>query len=299
MSQLQEVIAELRTINDMIRWAVSRFNEAEIYFGHGTTNAWDEAISLILPALHLNYEMPEAAFQARLTTSERLHLVSLITMRIEKRIPSAYLTHTMRFTHLDFYVNEHVLIPRSPMAELIEKHFSPWLDGHSDELRILDLCTGSACIAIACAHYLPDSIVDAVDISPEALVVAKKNVMKFQLEDRVNLFEGNLFDPLTPGVKYDLIISNPPYVDAADMAALPAEYRHEPALALEAGQDGLDVVKCILQKAKKYLKPQGVLIVEVGNSEVALLEAYPHLPFTWLEFERVDGGVFLLTYQDL
>ncbi len=298
MSQLEEALGELKTLNDVIRWTVSRFNEAKIFFGHGTDNAWDEAVSLIVPTLHLDYDLPEVSWQARLTHSEIRHLLELVVRRIQDRIPVPYLTHAARFAGLNFYVDERVLIPRSPMAELIEKRFAPWLhDDHAD--RILDMCTGSACIAVACAHYLPESVVDAVDISKEALAVAKTNIKNHHLEDRVKPYQGDLFAPLKRKYQYDVIIANPPYVDKKDIAHLPPEYLHEPSLGLKGGNDGLDLVKKILQSAKDFLKPTGILVVEVGNSEHTLVEKFSHVPFTWLEFERGDGGVFLLTYQDL
>ncbi|MCD6048164.1 MAG: Site-specific DNA-methyltransferase (adenine-specific) [Gammaproteobacteria bacterium] len=298
MSQLQEAANTLKTINDLVRWAVSRFNEAGIYLGHGTNNMWDEAVSLILPALHLQYDLPDLAWQANLTPSEINHILELVARRIEEYIPAAYLTKSARFANLNFYVDQRVLIPRSPIAELIERRFEPWL--HQDHAeRILDMCTGSGCIAVACAHYLPEARVDAVDISSDALEVAKINVEKHQVDDRVRLYEGDLFAPLPKKHQYDLIVTNPPYVDADDMSTLPREYLHEPQLGLAAGQDGLDIVKRILHEAKNYLKPNGVLIIEVGNSETALMHQFPNVPFTWLDFERGDGGVFLLTYQDL
>ena len=269
-----------------------------MYYGHGTDNPWDEDLSLILHSLSLDDELPESAWQARLTRKEKIRLVEVLLRRIEQRVPVPYLTHKMRFAHLDFYVDENVLIPRSPMAELIEKRFEPWL--HNDHAgRNLDLCTGSGCIAIACAAYLPEALVDAVDISPEALQIAVKNGQKHHCEDRVQWFLGDLFAPLPASAQYDIIISNPPYVDALDMANLPAEYRHEPALALAAGVDGLVIIERILAAAKQYLKPHGVLIVEVGNSEKAVMDRYAHVPFTWLDFERGDDGVFLLTHADL
>jgi len=298
MLELQSVVEELQTINDFARWAVSRFKEADLFYGHGTDNAWDEAVSLILHVLSLDYELPESAWQARLTRKEKIRLVEVLMRRIEQRIPAPYLTHNMRFANLDFYVDENVLIPRSPVAELIIKRFEPWL--HNDHAsRILDLCTGSGCIAIACAAYLPEAQVDAVDISKEALVIAAKNGQKHHCEERVQFYQGDLFAPLAKQGQYDIIISNPPYVDAVDMANLPPEYHHEPALALAAGVDGLEIVDRILNCAKDYLKPHGVLIVEVGNSEKAIMDKYPNVPFTWLDFEQGADGVFLLTHADL
>lgn len=299
MAELRYVIDELKTINDFVRWAVSTFSKADLVYGHGTDNPWDEAVSLILHGLALSHEeLPDSIWQARLTRPEKIHVLEILMRRIEQRIPAPYLTKSMRFAGLDFYVDERVLIPRSPMAELIEKRFEPWLH-QNHAARILDLCTGSACIAVACANYLPEALVDAVDISTEALVIAAENVSRHQAEDCVNLYQGDLFAPLPDGACYDIIISNPPYVDAEDMASLPAEYRHEPALALAAGVDGLLIVERILSHAKHYLKPHGILIVEVGNSERAVMERYPHVPFTWLTFERGADGVFLLTHEDL
>lgn len=297
--RIKEAESELATLNDVIRWAVSHFNEAGIFLGHGTDNMWDEAIALVLPTLHLNYDLPDIAWQARLTRSEVLLLIELILRRINERIPSAYLTNTARFAGLNFYVDQRVLVPRSPIAELIEKRFAPWLNQDHAE-HILDLCTGSGCIAIAAAHYFSEAQVDALDICQRALEVAALNVEKHQLQERVHLYPGDLFDALPKKNKqYDLIISNPPYVDASDMSTLPVEYTHEPNLGLVGGADGLTVVKKILAHAKEYLKPEGLLVIEVGNSESALIENYPHIPFTWVEFERGGGGVFILTQQDL
>lgn len=288
--------AELCTIRDFIRWAVSQFNAAGLFFGHGTDNAWDEAVALILHSVNLPHDSNPAVLDARLTPPEREKIASLIQKRVEKRIPIAYLMHEARFGGLSFYVDERVLIPRSPIAELIENQFQPWLTETPE--TILDLCTGSGCIAIACAKAFPDSEVDAIDISEEALAVAKINVLRHEVEDQVTLIQSNLFDEIPPK-QYDLIVSNPPYVNSIEMAELPAEFHHEPALGLAAGEEGLDIVSRILEKAKDYLTPNGVLIVEVGNSEYALAERYSHLPFTWLEFERGGGGVFVLTREQL
>lgn len=288
---------ELLTIRDYIRWAVSRFNESSLYFGHGTANAWDEAIALILHTLHLPHDVNPTVLDARLTQSERDTVYKLIQKRIKDRVPVPYLTHEAWFSGLPFYVDERVLIPRSPIAELIENQFQPWVDTHSVN-DILDLCTGSGCIAIACAKAFPDANVDASDISADALTVAKMNTVRHQIEDQVHLHQSNLFESL-PKKKYDIIVSNPPYVDAEDMALLPKEFQHEPKLGLEAGPEGLDIVLRILQQASQYLNPQGILIVEVGNSEFALAEHFPDVPFTWLEFQRGDGGVFLLTAKQL
>lgn len=290
-------LTELQTIRDFVRWAVSRFNEAGLYFGHGTETAWDEAIALILHTLHLPFDINPTVMDARLTKSEHAGLTKLLHRRIDERIPVAYLTHEAWFCGLPFYVDERVLIPRSPIAELIDKEFQPWIEPHLIH-EILDLCTGSGCIAIACAKMFPEANVDASDISADALAVAKMNVLRHEAEQQVQLIQSNLFDSL-PAKKYDLIVSNPPYVDADDMASLPKEFLHEPALGLAAGPDGLEFVSRILQKAADYLNPQGILIVEVGNSEHALAEQFPDVPFTWLEFEHGGGGVFMLTAKQL
>ena len=289
--------SELQTIRDFLRYATSRFNEAGLYFGHGTDNAWDEAIALVLHTLHLPLDINPAVLDAHLIESERSTLLNLIDKRVTKRIPVLYLTHEGWFSGMSFYVDERVLIPRSPIAELIENQFKPWISP-DDVNNLLDLCTGSGCIAIACAKAFPEAEVDASDISAEALAVAKINVLRHNVEDQVHLYESDLFKGL-PSKKYDIIVSNPPYVSLEEMSALPAEYLHEPTSGLSAGKQGLDFAARILKEAHRYLSPQGILIVEVGNSEIALAETYPEIPFTWLEFERGGGGVFLLTAKQL
>lgn len=290
-------IAPLRTIRDFIRWAMSCFNAAGLYFGHGTETAWDEAVALVLQSLHLPHDVSPTVLDANLTNQERELLYQLVQRRTTQRIPLAYLTHEAIFAGLPFYVDERVLIPRSPIAELIENQFQPWVDPDNVQ-TILDLCTGSGCIAIACAKAFPDALVDASDISTDALAVAKINVLRHNAEDQVHLHQSNLFDAL-PKKKYDIIVTNPPYVDANDMATLPKEYQHEPKLALAAGPEGLDFALQILKKASDYLNPNGILIVEVGNSEDALAKLLPDVPFTWLEFQNGGGGVFLLTMNEL
>lgn len=287
------IISELFTFRDMARWGASQFNAAGLHFGHGTTNAWDEALYLIRHALHLSPAEDKHVADARLLFSERQQILELFQKRIQERKPAPYLTHEAWFANLPFYVDERVIIPRSPIAELIEQEFSPWLDDHPVN-HILDLCTGSGCIAIACALAFPDAQVDATDISSDALEVARKNIKRHQLENNVHLIKSNLFDDL-PQKQYDIIVCNPPYVDAEEMAALPLEYKHEPTLALAGGQDGLDIVQKILENVSPYLAPNGILIVEVGDSASAAHKRFKQYPLTWLEFERGGHGVFLLT----
>ncbi len=298
MSYPEDITDHLTTLRDYVRWGASRFQQAGLFFGHGTANAIDEAVALALHALHLPHNLPGGYFNCVLTPKERLEVVGLLERRIAERKPAAYLTHEAWFCGLPFYVDERVLVPRSPIAELIEKQFSPWIEQPDEVTDILDLCTGSGCIAIACAVAFPDADVDAVDISPEALEVAQKNIETHEVEDQVTAVCCDLFNGLE-GKRYDLIISNPPYVSSQEWRSLPQEYHAEPRLGLESGESGLDCVRRILKQAHAHLKPDGLLIVEVGSSAEALDYAFPDVPFCWLEFERGGDGVFLLTADQL
>lgn len=285
----------LNSVEDALIWGQNRLQDDNVYLGHGFDNAWDEALALLLHVMELSWDADNSLLQEKLTIEQAKYFKSLIGKRVYDGIPVAYLVNEAWFMHLPFYVSKAVLIPRSPLAELVEKRFDLWFRKAPE--HILDLCTGSACIAIACAYYIENAQVDACDISAEALAVAQHNVQKFELDKRVRLLCSDLFEQL-PQKQYQLIISNPPYVDAEDMAALPKEYLHEPAIALEAGEDGLLLVKRILEQAWDYLDDEGVLIVEVGNSQDALMEHYPHLPFLWLDFDRGGHGVFALSKKD-
>ncbi len=292
-----EAVEELHTILDFLRWAVSCFEAADIHLGHGTDNAWDEALALILPSLHLPLTTEAPIIQARLTRSERQFLASQIKRRVEERIPTAYLTHSSWFGELEFYVDDRVLIPRSPFAEFLRDHVPNWFDEAGPE-SILELCTGSGCIAILAALNYPQAEVTASDISPDALEVARKNRSTYQLDDSLELLESDLFAGI-PERSYDLIISNPPYVNYQEMASLPAEYQYEPTLALAADDDGLAIVIEILRQASAYLSDEGLLVLEVGSAEDALQARYPDVPFLWLEFEHGGQGVFALTASQL
>lgn len=294
---INEAVNELFTIHDWLRWAVSQLNAADVYFGHGTDNPWDDAGQLMAFTLHFTHLAESALLQTRLTSSEKRRFAALVQQRIEQRIPSAYLTNQAYFAGLPFYVDERVLVPRSPISELITRQFADWFPVEAPQ-RILDLCTGSGCIAIACAHYLPEAEVDAVDISEEALTVADLNISQHGLEHRVFPIQSDCFAAL-PGQQYDLIVTNPPYVDAEDMADLPAEYHHEPELGLASGVDGLELTRKILREAAAHLTDNGVLICEVGNSMVALSEQMPEVPFHWITFNNGGDGVFALTKAQL
>ncbi len=284
------------SVREFVLAAASRFEAAGLYYGHGTDNPHDEAVYLVFRALDLPFDVAEARLDETLGADQCLHLQSLIQARIETRRPVAYLLNEAWFAGLPFYVDERVLIPRSPIAELIATGFAPWLTRSPG--RILDLCTGSGCIGIATAHRFPEARVDAADLSSEALAVARINVDKHGLAGRVALHESDLFDALGDA-RYDLIICNPPYVPETSMRTLPEEYRHEPSLGLRAGDDGLALVDRILAEAREYLTDDGLLIVEVGESQSLVEATYPQLPLTWLEFANGGEGVLLIGAGDL
>jgi ribosomal protein L3 glutamine methyltransferase len=288
----------LHTVRDHLRFAVSRFNQAQLFFGHGSNDAYDEAAYLILHTLHLPLDRLEPFLDARLTDSERAGVLNIIQQRVENRIPAAYLTHQAILGDFSFYVDERVIVPRSFIAELLLEQLSPWITDPEEIGNVLDLCTGSGCLAILAAHAFPYASVDAADLSTAALAVAGRNVADYHLQDRVRLIESDLFGKLDVK-KYDLIISNPPYVDAESVAALPQEYLHEPKMSLGSGLDGLDATRIILAQAAQHLNPNGILIVEIGHNRDVLEAAYPDLPFTWLDVSAGDQFVFMLHKNDL
>jgi ribosomal protein L3 glutamine methyltransferase len=297
MSESDNILASLSTVRDFLRYAVSQFNQAELFFGHGNDNAYDEAAYLILHTLHLPLDMLEPFLEARLLNHEKTALLQLIRRRVDERIPVAYLTYQAWQGDYEFYVDERVIVPRSFIYELLGEPLKPWIE--YDELihSALDLCTGSGALAIQLAHTYPEATIDAVDISLDALEVASVNINAYGLEEQINLIHTDLFTGIDN--TYDLIVSNPPYVDAQSVRALPEEYLHEPELALGSGVDGLDATRQIIQQAAKYLNPHGVLLVEIGHNREVLEQVFPELPFTWLNTSGGDGFVFLLTREDL
>ncbi len=292
------IAQELETVRDWLRYAVSRFTEAGLFFGHGTTGAYDEAAYLILHTLHLPLDRLEPFLDARLPHVEREQLLEIVSRRVDQRIPAAYLTHEAWLGPYRFYVDERVLIPRSYIAELLREGLSPWVPDPAQIQAALDLCTGSGCLAILLAHTFPNADVDAADISSDALAVALRNVADHGVQGRVNLIRSDLLSNLTEK-RYDLIVSNPPYVTAMAMEELPPEYRYEPELALRGGDDGLDAVRTILRRAADFLTSDGLLVVEVGQNRVATEAAFPRLPFTWLATESSEDSVFLLKREEL
>ena len=285
------------TLGELARASARRLELARLAYGHGTDNALDEAAALLFHALELDHEDAPEIYARIVTPAERRRIDRLIERRIRERRPAAYLMGRMWFAGLEFQVDERVLVPRSPIAELIVGGFRPWIEPRRVR-RVLDIGTGSGCIAVACAYAFPRARIDATDISTAALAVARANVRRHRLAGRVSAIRADLFGPLGRR-RYDIIVSNPPYVGTREFRALPAEYRHEPRIALQSGSDGLEAVARILSQAGRYLKPGGILVVEVGNTQAALEKAYPNVPFLWLDFERGGGGVFLLTQEQL
>ena len=295
---MNSAVDELLTIRDWFRWAISRFEEAQLFYGHGTDNAYDEAAWLILATLKLPRDRLEPFLDARLTRNERLAVLNALQQRIARRLPTAYITQEAWLGPFRFYVDERVIVPRSYFAELLADGFAPWIDDPTDVSAALDLCTGSGCLAIVMANHFPYARIDAIDVSPDALAVTRRNIADYGLEDQVSAIESDLFAAVG-GQTYDLIISNPPYVTADAMAALPPEYRHEPSLALAAGDDGLDIVRRILAAAPDHLNPGGVLAIEVGHNRDIVDGAFPELPLIWLDTETAEGKVFMLRREDL
>lgn len=298
MMHYPRVTEELFTIRDWLRFTVSRFEEAGIFFGHGTDNAYDEAAWLVMGALHLPLDTLDNFLDATITESERRHLAHLIERRITERVPTAYLLREAWLRGYKFYVDERVIVPRSFIAELLDDGLSPWIEFPEMVESVADICTGSGCLGILLADTFPNAEVDVVDISSDAIAVCNINIANYGLQDRVHAVQSDMFKDLQ-GRRYDLIISNPPYVDAPSMAQLPQEYRTEPQIALGSGEAGLDHTRTLLREAANHLNDGGILVVEIGHNRDALLEAYPYLPFTWLEVESGNQFVFLLTKEQL
>ena len=296
MNRYEQAVEQLHSILDWVRFAASEFERNELYFGHGTDNPWDEAMLLVTASLHMPFSISAEQAQCRLITEEKQVVAQRIERRINERIPVSYLINQAWFAGLPFYVDERVLVPRSPLAEVIHRYLPEWFDDRVPE-RILDLCCGSGCIGIASLQVYPDAQVDLADLSRDALDVAEINIDRHNLWHQVAAIESDLFDGLVPS--YDLILSNPPYVDAEDLADMPAEYHHEPEMGLGSGDDGLDITRRILMQASSYLNEGGVLVVEVGNSWIHLDETFPGVPFRWLEFENGGDGVFMFTKEEL
>ncbi len=287
----------LRTVRDLIRYGVSRFNHAKLSFGHGSDNAWDEAVYLVLSALHLPPDQLEPFMDARVLPEERQKALQHIDARCEQRVPAPYLTHEAWLQGYAFYVDERVIVPRSPIAELLMAQLSPWILDPYEVTSVLDLCTGSGCLAIIAAHQFPEAFVDATDLSAQALEVATLNVTEHSLTDRLTLHHGSLFDPLPVSARYDLIICNPPYVNSQSMLRLPPEYQHEPSLALAGGDDGMDVVRTILEQAPAHLNDQGILVLEIGHERAHFEAAFPELEPVWLDTAQASDQILLLTRE--
>ncbi len=297
MEAVEKLKTELDTVGDCLRWTQTCFERADLHYGHGTDNSWDEALHLVLGGLQLSLESDSTVLDLVPSATEKEHLIELVRRRVEERVPVPYLTGRAWFAGLEFLIDRRAIIPRSPIAELIEREFNPWYAGQQ-LTRVLDLCCGSGCIGLAIAKWLPQTQVDLADIDEPALALARENARLLGLDSQVDILRSDLFEGLR-GRQYDLIVTNPPYVDAQDIGGMPAEYRHEPALALGSGADGLSAIRTILTHAAHFLSPDGLLVAEVGNSWEALESAFPRIPFTWIELERGGHGVFVLTAQEL
>lgn len=294
----QDIIDNLHTIRDYIRWTISEMTANNVYFGHGSDSIWDESVHLVLSAINVSHDIDSNMVAARLLTEEKQRIIKYVYQRACERRPLPYILKKAWFADMEFDIDERVIIPRSPIAELIRNDFAPWVNDIDSVANVLDLCTGSGCIGIASSHVFENANITLVDISDDALNIANQNIKKHQLTDRVKAVKSDLFNNLQ-GYKFDVIVSNPPYVDKEDLDSMPKEYHYEPKLALEAGDDGLDLAKRIILEADQYMTEDGVLIVEVGNSQYALMEMCPDIPFTWLSFADGGDGVFLLTYNEL
>ncbi|NPT45276.1 50S ribosomal protein L3 N(5)-glutamine methyltransferase [Paraburkholderia sp. 1N] len=286
------------TVRDLLRFAVSRFNQAELSFGHGSANAYDEAAYLILHTLHLPLDLLEPFLDARLSAAEIDAVLNVIERRAGQRVPAAYITQEAWMHGFRFYVDERVIVPRSFIGELLQDGLQPYVEDPEQVSAVLELCTGSGCLAILAAHAFPNADIDAVDLSAPALEVATRNVADYRLDDRVALFEGDLYAPLAER-RYDVIISNPPYVNATSMQELPAEYKHEPDMALAGGADGMDIVRRIIAEARNWLTEDGVLVVEIGNERANVEAAFGGLDLVWLSTSAGDDNVFLIQAADL
>lgn len=289
---------ELQTLRDLIRYGVSRVNAAQVSLGHGSDNAWDETVYLVLHGLHLPPDTLDPFLDARVTAEERARVLELIDRRVTERLPAAYLTEEAWLSGHRFYIDQRVIVPRSPISELLAQELSPWVRDPFSVSRALDMCTGSGCLAILTALAFPNAEVDAVDVSTDALAVAQRNVDDYGLQERLTLHHSNLFDAL-PSAAYDVIVCNPPYVNSQSMEELPDEYRHEPSLALAGGADGMDLVRRILQAAPQYLSPEGVLVLEIGHERDHFEAAFPELEPIWLETENASDQILLLTREQL
>lgn len=289
---------QLHTVRDLLRFAVSRFNEAGLFFGHGSASAFDEAVYLILHTLHLPPDRLEPFLDAHLTDTEKTQVLQIIHRRVTDRIPAAYLTRQAWLGEFSFYVDQRVIIPRSYIAGMLQEQLAPWIQEPAHIHTALDLCTGSGCLAILLAHAFSNATVDAVDLSADALEIATRNIHDYDMAQQITPIRSDLFSALS-GRRYDLIISNPPYVDAAAMATLPAEYRHEPREALSGGDDGLSLIRTILDQSARHLTDNGLLVVEIGHNRALLEQDFPDIPFTWLETGPDEGDVFLLERRQL